>query len=138
VSTETGGSLWLQLPDGTKAGLTGATDVQLAKLDDKTLTLDVTRGSLAMVVPHREDRVLTVRAGDVEVKDLGTRFLVSREVARTVVAVEEGSVEVKTPRLSSVSFACWVRSQAARRMWRPVGMNRVCCCFSSALKCPSR
>ncbi len=105
VSTETGGSLWLQLPDGTKAGLTGATDVQLAKLDDKTLTLDVTRGSLAMVVPHREDRVLTVRAGDVEVKDLGTRFLVSREVARTVVAVEEGSVEVKTPTSTRVVTA---------------------------------
>lgn len=105
VSTETGGSLWLQLPDGTKAGLTGATDVQLARLDEKALTLDVTRGSLAMVVPHREDRVLTVRAGDVEVKDLGTRFLVSREVARTVVAVEEGSVEVKTPTSTRVVTA---------------------------------
>ena len=105
VSTETGGSLWLQLPDGTKAGLTGATDVQLAKLDDKALTLDVTRGSLAMVVPHREDRVLTVRAGDVEVKDLGTRFLVSRELARVVVAVEEGSVEVKTPTSTRVVTA---------------------------------
>ncbi|MDP3235461.1 MAG: FecR domain-containing protein [Myxococcales bacterium] len=105
VSTETGGSLWLQLPDGTKAGLTGATDVQLAKLDEKALTLDLAHGSLAMVVPHREDRLLTVRAGDVEVKDLGTRFLVSREVARVVVAVEEGSVEVKTPTSTRVVTA---------------------------------
>ncbi|MBL8922091.1 MAG: FecR domain-containing protein [Myxococcaceae bacterium] len=105
VSTEAGGSLWLKLPDGTKAGLTGATDVQLAKLEEKTLTLDLARGSLAMVVPHREDRLLTVRAGEVEVKDLGTRFLVSREVAKVVVAVEEGSVEVRTPKVTHVVTA---------------------------------
>jgi hypothetical protein len=41
--------------------------------------------------------VLTVRAGEVEVKDLGTRFLVSRQEEKTLVAVEEGVVEVKTP-----------------------------------------
>lgn len=97
VKTEKGGSLWLKLPDGTRAGLTGQSQVTLATLEEKALTLDVAGGSLAMVVPHREDRVLTVRAGEVEVKDLGTRFLVSREVNRVLVAVEEGSVEVKTP-----------------------------------------
>lgn len=97
VSTEKGGSLWMKLPDGSRAGLTGSSEVTLAKLEAKALTLDVEGGSVAMVVPHREDRVLTVRAGDVEVKDLGTRFLVSREAARVLVAVEEGSVEVKTP-----------------------------------------
>lgn len=97
VSTEKGGSLWMKLPDGTRAGLTGSSEVTLAKLEAKALTLDVEGGSVAMVVPHREDRVLTVRAGEVEVKDLGTRFLVSREAARVLVAVEEGSVEVKTP-----------------------------------------
>ncbi len=105
LSTEKDGSLWLKLPDGTKAGLTGSTDVQLAKLEEKTLTLDISRGSLAMVVPHREDRVLTIRAGDVEVKDLGTRFLVSREVAKVIVAVEEGSVEVRTPKSTHVVTA---------------------------------
>lgn len=97
VATETGGSVWMRLPDGTRAGVTGASSVKLATLEEKQLTLDVEKGSLAMVVPHREDRVLTVRAGEVEVKDLGTRFLVSRDVQRIVVAVEEGSVEVKTP-----------------------------------------
>lgn len=105
LSTEKDGSLWLKLPDGTKAGLTGSTDVQLAKLEEKALTLDIARGSLAMVVPHREDRVLTIRAGEVEVKDLGTRFLVSRELAKVVVAVEEGSVEVKTPKATHVVTA---------------------------------
>ncbi|MFO0599666.1 MAG: FecR domain-containing protein [Myxococcaceae bacterium] len=97
VSTQSGGSLWMQLPDGSRAGLTSASEVTLAKLEKDTLTLDVNKGSLALVVPHREDRVLTVRAGELEVKDLGTRFLVSRESSHTVVAVEEGVVEVKSP-----------------------------------------
>lgn len=123
VSTEAGGSVWLKLPDGTKAGLTGASDVTLAKLEEKELTLDVTRGSLAMVVPHREDRLLTVRAGEVEVKDLGTRFLVSREEARVVVAVEEGSVEVKTPRSAQVVKAgravAWHDGELDDYAWKP-------------------
>ncbi len=97
ISTHTGGSVWMKLPDGTRAGLTATSEVKLATLEEKQLTLDLNKGSLAMVVPHREDRVLTVRAGDLEVKDLGTRFLVSREQGRTLVAVEEGKVEVSTP-----------------------------------------
>lgn len=121
VSTEQGGSLWLKLPDGTKAGLTGATDVSLARLEEKSLTLDLDRGSLAMVVPHREDRVLTVRAGDIEVKDLGTRFLVSRETSKTVVAVEEGSVEVRTPRgthvLNAGKAVAWHEGELDDYQW---------------------
>jgi hypothetical protein len=97
VSTHSGGSVWMKLPDGTRAGLTATSEVKLATLEEKQLTLDLNKGSLAMVVPHREDRVLTVRAGDLEVKDLGTRFLVSRDQGRTLVAVEEGKVEVTTP-----------------------------------------
>ncbi len=97
LTTDPGGSLWVRLPDGTRAGLTGSSEVQLATLEAKTLTLDLAKGSVSMMVPHREDRVLTVRAGELEVKDLGTQFLVSRELGRIVVAVEEGSVEVNVP-----------------------------------------
>jgi hypothetical protein len=97
VATEAGGSAWLRLPDGSRAGLTGSSSVTLAKLEEHTLALEVTSGNLALVVPHREDRLLTVRAGDVLVKDLGTSFLVSRTGARVLVAVDEGSVEVTTP-----------------------------------------
>jgi hypothetical protein len=98
VATAPGGSLWLRLPDGTRAGLTGASQVTLATLEKDTLALEVTHGSLAMVVPHRSDRLLTVHAGEVVVRDLGTRFLVSTDSpGRVLVAVEEGSVEVTTP-----------------------------------------
>lgn len=97
VATERGGSLWMRLPDGTRAGLTGASQVTLAGLDASALRLEVAHGNLAMVVPHRAERMVTVQAGEVEVKDLGTRFLVSRTEGRVLVAVEEGAVEVKTP-----------------------------------------
>jgi ferric-dicitrate binding protein FerR (iron transport regulator) len=97
VATERGGSLWMRLPDGTRAGLTGASQVTLAGLDTSALRLEVAHGNLAMVVPHRAERMVTVQAGEVEVKDLGTRFLVSRTEGRVLVAVEEGAVEVKTP-----------------------------------------
>ncbi len=94
VKTEKDGALWMTLPDGTRAGLTGASEVTLTTLQSKAVALSVTSGSLAMDVPHREDRVLTVQAGAVSIRDLGTRFLVSREQERVLVAVEEGSVEV--------------------------------------------
>lgn len=123
VSTQKGGSLWMQLPDGSRAGLTSASEVTLAKLESDALTLDIAKGSLALVVPHREDRVLTVVAGDLEVKDLGTRFLVSREPTHTVVAVEEGVVEVKSPTGTRVVKAghavTWRDGKLTELDWEP-------------------
>ncbi len=123
VATQSGGSVWMQLPDGSRAGLTGSSEVTLAKLESKELTLDVARGSLALVVPHREDRVLVVRAGDLEVKDLGTRFLVSREPSHTVVAVEEGVVEVKTPKgarqVKAGHAVSWREGELKDLAWEP-------------------
>ena len=97
VETSKGGSLWMKLPDGSRAGLSGASQVQLAKLEEKSVTLDVTLGNLVVVARHDPSRVLRVRAGELQVVDVGTRFLVSRDDKRTLVAVEEGSVDVETP-----------------------------------------
>lgn len=124
VATQAGGNLWMQLPDGSRAGLTGASEVKLATLEEKSLTLDIAKGNLAMVVPHREDRVLTVRAGDLEVKDLGTRFLVSREPTHTFVAVDEGVVEVKTPtgtrEVRAGHAVTWRDGKLTELDWAPV------------------
>ncbi|MGV3624648.1 MAG: FecR domain-containing protein [Archangium sp.] len=123
IATQVGGSAWLKLPDGSRAGLTSASEVKLATLEEKALTLDVTKGSLALVVPHREDRVLTVRAGEVTVVDLGTRFLVSRDANRTLVAVEEGVVAVKTPagdrEVRAGSAVTWSNGALTEADWEP-------------------
>ena len=123
VTTQKGGSVWMKLPDGSRAGLTSASEVKLHTLEEKQLTLELTRGSLAMVVPHREDRVLTVRAGDLQVVDLGTRFLVSREANRTLVAVEEGKVQVNTPsgsrEVTANHAVSWSNGQLTELAWEP-------------------
>ena len=121
VSTQKGGSVWMKLPDGSRAGLTAASEVKLATLEEKQLTIELAHGSLAMVVPHREDRVLTVRAGELEVMDLGTRFLVSRDQQRTLVAVEEGKVQVTTPNGTREVLAnhavSWSNGQLTELAW---------------------
>lgn len=121
VTTQRGGSAWLKLPDGVRAGLTSSSQVTLTTLEDKQLTLELGSGSLALVVPHRDDRLLTVRAGELVVKDLGTRFLVSREPARTLVAVEEGKVEVSTPQgsreVSAGRAVSWSNGQLTELPW---------------------
>ncbi|MDP2272557.1 MAG: FecR family protein [Archangium sp.] len=123
VTTQKGGSVWMKLPDGSRAGLTATSEVKLHTLEEKQLTLELTRGSLAMVVPHREDRVLTVRAGDLQVVDLGTRFLVSREANRTLVAVEEGKVQVNTPsgsrEVTANHAVSWSNGQLTELAWEP-------------------
>jgi hypothetical protein len=121
VSTGRAGSLWLSLHDGSRAGLTAGTEATLAELDDEAITLDLAKGSLAMVVPHRADRVLSVRAGDLQVTDLGTRFVVSRDAARVMVAVEEGQVEVQVPgrteRLTAGHAASWAHGTFELLSW---------------------
>jgi hypothetical protein len=95
VSTAKDGVLSMQLPDGSSMRLASASQVQLAKLEEKEVTLDVDKGSLHVVARHDATRELRVRAGDVEVVDVGTRFTVSRQDAdHTLVWVEEGEVQV--------------------------------------------
>lgn len=95
VATAKGGELVMALPDGSQIGLMSGSQVLLAKLEDKAVTLDVDKGSMKVVAPHDPTRELRVRVGDLEVFDVGTEFIVSREQGRTLVAVEEGEVEVK-------------------------------------------
>ena len=64
-----------------------------------------------------------MRAGDVEVIDLGTKFLVSRESNRTLVAVEEGVVSVKTPsgsrEVRAGSAVSWSNGTLTEMDWEP-------------------
>jgi hypothetical protein len=72
---------------------------------------------------HLPDRVLTVKAGEVEVRDVGTRFLVSRDAQRVLVAVEEGVVEVAAPgtrmTLKAGRSAEWREGRLVEQAWAP-------------------
>lgn len=52
------------------------------------------RGGALFDVPHDEDNPFTVRVGQAEIRDVGTRFLVELRDGETRVAVFEGAVEV--------------------------------------------
>ncbi len=123
VNTESGGALWLQLPDGSRAGLTGASEIQLDTLEEKQLGMTLARGDVLVMARHLPDRVLTVKAGEVEVRDIGTRFLVSRDAQRVLVAVEEGVVEVNAPgnklTLRGGRSAEWREGRLVEQAWAP-------------------
>ncbi|MBK7865434.1 MAG: FecR domain-containing protein [Archangiaceae bacterium] len=97
VATAKGGSLIMALPDGSQIGLDGSSQVQLAKLEDRAVTLDVDRGSMKVLARHDPSRELKVRAGELEIFDVGTEFIVSRDADHTLVGVQEGEVEVRAP-----------------------------------------
>lgn len=56
---------------------------------------EVTHGAVKFAVKPGRKQPVRVVAGDVEVRVMGTRFLVERSGARVHVAVEEGSVQVR-------------------------------------------
>lgn len=51
-------------------------------------------------VPHKADRTLVIRAGDIEVTDIGTRFSIDDEIDSASVEVAEGTLSVRSPRLA--------------------------------------
>lgn len=60
------------------------------------VVIEMRRGSLDLVVAHDPSRVLVVRAGDTEIEDIGTRFVVDYDGKQKVaVRVTEGEVKVK-------------------------------------------
>jgi FecR protein len=129
ISTQKGGNVAFEMPDGTKAQVSATSDVTVAQLDEKHFGFEVKFGTLAMQVPHRDDRLLTVKVGEVLVKDLGTRFVVSRSAESVLVAVEEGSVEVQTPlgnRVLQAGRAVRVRPERIEELaWAPTPLARL-------------
>jgi hypothetical protein len=123
VATETGGALWLALPDGSRAGLTGNTELKIDKLEEKALSFTLEKGNVMMVARHLPERMMTVKAGEIEVRDIGTRFLVSRDVNRVLVAVEEGVVEINAPGTKMILKAGrsveWREGQLREQVWAP-------------------
>ena len=60
------------------------------------VVIQMTRGTIDMQVTHDPSRVLIVRAGDIEIEDIGTRFSVEYDgKAHVEVRVTEGDVKVK-------------------------------------------
>ncbi len=62
----------------------------------KRVVIQMHRGTIDMVVAHDPSRLLVVRAGDTEIEDVGTRFVVDYDgKSKLAVRVTEGEVLVK-------------------------------------------
>lgn len=86
----------VELRDGTEIVLDPSSRIELARQEPEDVRLDVRRGRARFDVPHVDGRSFVVRSHGVEVIVVGTRFSVGLDAERrVVVAVEEGTVEVR-------------------------------------------
>ena len=71
------------------------TDLVVERTQQRVV-IEMRRGSLDLLVAHDPSRLLVVRAGDTEIEDVGTHFVVDYDGASQVaVRVTEGEVKVK-------------------------------------------
>jgi hypothetical protein len=94
-------ALAVTLGDGSKLSLASHSEVQVRGNQPSNVALSLSRGAVVCDVTHREDRKFTVRAGDVEVRVVGTKFSVEAtpgEHPRVQVSVLRGVVEVVSKR----------------------------------------
>ena len=104
LDTRHGQQLTRQLPDDSTLKLD--TDTSVSVRFDRTQRLVwVTRGRAEFKVAHEPTRRFVVRAGTVEITDVGTTFDVDARPGATEVTVLEGRVVVAKPTLGSSSSA---------------------------------
>jgi transmembrane sensor len=84
------------LREGDRIELAPRSELELDETDTRSTRWRIDRGGAVFDVRHGRSRPFVVRAGDVEVVVLGTRFSVTRETdGAVVVSVERGRVEVR-------------------------------------------
>ena len=94
-ASEVGQDRELNLPDGTRVALGGASAI-VARYADDLRKIELRDGEAFFSVTH-ESRPFEVAAGPVLIRDLGTAFNVRRTGDRVAVAVTEGRVRVTPP-----------------------------------------
>jgi transmembrane sensor len=93
LHTERGGTKAVRLPDGTTMRLDGATRLSV-RYTSVGRTVTLTEGAAFFDVTHDPARPFTVRAGDGDVRVLGTAFGVDRTAGRMEVSVYRGAVRL--------------------------------------------
>ncbi len=81
--------------DGSHIRLREEGRVRLEHADAHGVEVTLEQGTVELDVVHSASRSFVVHAGRVDVVDLGTHFVVTRELQVTRVSVEEGRVEVR-------------------------------------------
>jgi len=87
----------MTLADGSRIRLRDGGRVRLERFDARGVEVTLAEGSAEFDVVHVASRTFVVHAGRVDVVDVGTRFVVTRDASGASVVVEEGRVEVRDP-----------------------------------------
>nr|WP_243843398.1 FecR domain-containing protein [Sphingomonas vulcanisoli] len=91
IQTKPGEQRTVTLADGSVVALNGGTTLRLDRKDPRSAELS--GGEAFFTVVHHADRPFEVKSGDVVLRDIGTRFAVSRIGGAMDVKVAEGSVQ---------------------------------------------
>jgi transmembrane sensor len=91
-STGIGEQRTIQLPDGSTVELNARSKVEI-RLSDRRRDVALIEGQALFSVAKDKQRPFVVRAGDAQVRAVGTEFDVYKKQAETVVTVVEGRVE---------------------------------------------
>jgi transmembrane sensor len=89
------GQRQIELAGGTQVSLDRRT--RIAVVSGSTQRVAVLEGAAYFDVRHDDGRPLEVEAGDYVIRDIGTRFAVTRRDAQASVAVAQGLVDVSWP-----------------------------------------
>lgn len=98
VYVTTGQSRTIALEDGSRIELAPRSRLEVAGRQQEQLAL---AGGAWFDIRHDSDRAMRIRAGDVTISDIGTRFDVQATQGSTRVAVAEGRVAVASAALTS-------------------------------------
>jgi len=99
---------------GAKIASTPGTSYDVTR-DGNKVIINMTKGTVDLAVDHREGRLLVVRAGDIDVEDVGTKFSVAWDgVGDVDVRVREGEVKVRRGRQEVMV--------AKGQEWKPSGV----------------
>jgi len=100
--TDVGGRKILTLADGSQIELNTNTEVRVA-MEDGARKVWLIRGEAFFQVQHDAAHPFTVRAGDHQITDLGTKFLVRRDQGNLTVSLVEGRARIESVAADSKS-----------------------------------
>lgn len=122
-----GQSREVKLSDGSIATLAPGSVLRVANSGKVPMTLD---GTAFFDVRHNAGNSITVRAGDYEIRDIGTQFEVSSGGKMVRIAVTEGRVAVRSPNVAGevtvdAGKALTLTGAGGAADMRPVGAQSV-------------
>ncbi|MET0360493.1 MAG: FecR domain-containing protein [Sphingobium sp.] len=107
----------VSLTDGTRLTLDADSAVRIDAWGAGPRVATLVKGRAYLQVVHDAQRPMTLRVGDVTVNDLGTRFEATRTANGATIMLDEGAVDIATPRTTGGAGASYTLRPGMRLVW---------------------